>query len=133
MKIVIDTNVWVSALHFTGGKSSPAGALKKAQTTDVIAICDEIEDEIARILIEKFCWNAASVRTRLAELLIGSIKVSISGTLAVCRDPNDDMVLECAVLARAEAIVSGDKDLLVLGAYEGINILTPAEYLSLSV
>jgi predicted nucleic acid-binding protein len=59
------------------------------------------------------------------------LRVEISGALRVCRDPNDDMVLECADLAGAQAIVAGDKDLLTLGSYKQIRILTPLEYLAL--
>ena len=58
------------------------------------------------------------------------IRLGISGTLHVCRDPNDDMVLECAVLSRAKTIISGDKDLLALRTYQEIRIVTPAQYLS---
>ena len=47
----------------------------------------------------------------------------------VCRDPHDDMFLECAALAKADLLVAGDKDLLTLGAYEGTRILTPSAYL----
>jgi predicted nucleic acid-binding protein len=50
----------------------------------------------------------------------------------VCRDPNDDVVLECAVVSGAQAIVTGDKDLLVLDPYDGIRIVTPAEFLALT-
>lgn len=61
---------------------------------------------------------------RIAEL------VTISRRIAVCRDPNDDRVLEVAVNGQAEAIITGDKDLLSLGPYEGIEIIDPARYLS---
>jgi predicted nucleic acid-binding protein len=54
--------------------------------------------------------------------VVGSVK-------NICRDPNDDMVLECAVRAGAKAIVTGDKDLLTLGEYEGIRIVTPRTFL----
>jgi putative PIN family toxin of toxin-antitoxin system len=47
----------------------------------------------------------------------------------VCRDPDDDAILALAVAAHAEMIVTGDKDLLVLGSYAGIPILNPAEAL----
>jgi predicted nucleic acid-binding protein len=48
----------------------------------------------------------------------------------VSRDPDDDAVLACAVSARADLIVSGDKDLRVLGSYRGILILSAAEALA---
>ncbi len=62
--------------------------------------------------------------------LDGSLRVQLSGSLQdVCRDPNDDMVLECALLAGATHIVSGDKDLVSLKVYSGISIVTAREYL----
>lgn len=47
----------------------------------------------------------------------------------MCRDPDDDHVIACALTARADAIVSGDRDLLDLGQYQGIAILTTAQAL----
>lgn len=119
-------------MHFSGKRNAPALALKAAQSNDLIATCAEIEDEIARVLTSKFRWSLSEVRSRLAELLVGSAKVEIEGRLNICRDPSDDMVLECAVLSGAQAIVTGDKDLLTLGTYQGIRIMTPAEYLALN-
>ena len=49
---------------------------------------------------------------------------------AICRDPKDDMLFECAVLANAELIVSGDKDVLQVGEYKGIRAITARQYLS---
>jgi predicted nucleic acid-binding protein len=46
-----------------------------------------------------------------------------------CRDPTDDMFLECAALAKADLLVAGDKDLLIPGMYKGTRIITPSEYL----
>ena len=131
MIVVIDTSVWVSAMHFEKRQGSPVLALERARYQDRIAICDEIAEEIFGVLTEKFGWEPSAVRSRLSYLLVRSTKVSISGTLHVCRDPNDDMILECAMLAGAQAIVAGDKDLLSLRSYKGIQIATPAEYLAL--
>jgi predicted nucleic acid-binding protein len=49
----------------------------------------------------------------------------------VCRDADDDMVLATAVAGQAEVIVSGDADLLTLGAYEGIRILSPRQFVEM--
>jgi putative PIN family toxin of toxin-antitoxin system len=48
----------------------------------------------------------------------------------VCRDPDDDMVLATAVSGGAAAIVTGDDDLLVLGSYQGVQIMSPREFLA---
>jgi len=56
--------------------------------------------------------------------------VELQGVVKICRDPDDDKLLETAVLGRADCIVTGDQDLLILGSYQRIPILTPAEFLS---
>jgi len=94
--------------------------------------CDEIEDEVCRILTEKFGWQPAAVQYRLDFFLTRSVRVTLNGNINVCRDPNDDMVLECAMVSGAQAIVTGDKDLLVLDPYNGIRIVTPMEFLELT-
>jgi putative PIN family toxin of toxin-antitoxin system len=48
--------------------------------------------------------------------------------IEICRDPDDDKFLECAIDARAVHVVSGDKDLLAIGKYEGVEIVTAAEF-----
>jgi putative PIN family toxin of toxin-antitoxin system len=127
--VVIDTNVWISALQFAKGRGAPVLALEKAMSEDVIATCDEIDAEIVRVLTEKFSWEQHRATTALQAIQARGIRVKIRGALKVCRDPNDDMFLECAALAKAHLLVAGDKDLLTLGTYSGTRILTPAEYL----
>jgi len=55
--------------------------------------------------------------------------VSISVPIRVCRDPRDDKFIEAAVHSRANAIITGDLDLLALDPFHGIRILTPATFL----
>ena len=129
MIVVIDTNVWISALQFAKGRGTPTLALEKAMSEDVIATCDEIDAEIVRVLTEKFSWEQHRATSALKTVLARGIRVKIRGTVKVCRDPNDDMFLECAALAKAELLVAGDKDLLILGAYKRTRIVTPAEYM----
>jgi putative PIN family toxin of toxin-antitoxin system len=128
--VVLDTNVWISALQFVQRRGTPTQALEKAMSEDVIASCAEIEAEILRVLIEKFFWEPDRARYALEAVLTRAIRVRLRGTVKECRDPNDDMFLECAVLANADLLIAGDKDLLVIGSYRGTRILTPAEYVS---
>lgn len=130
MIVVLDTNVWISALQFAKRRGTPTRALEKAMSEDVIATCKEIEAEILRVLIDKFLWEADRARLALEMLLARSIRVRLRGMVKECRDPNDNMFLECAVLANADLLVAGDKDLLVLGTYKSVRILSPAEYVS---
>jgi putative PIN family toxin of toxin-antitoxin system len=130
MIVVFDTNIWVSALHFALKRGTPRLAIERAVREGIVAICRPIEDEILRILTEKFGWKAADVDAAVEAVLPFPLQTKISGNLHACHAPNDDMVLECAVLAGAQVIVSGDKDLLVMNSYQGIRIVTPAEFLA---
>jgi uncharacterized protein len=125
--VVVDTNVWISALQFAKHRGTPTLALEKAMSGD--ATCGEISAEIVRPLTEKFSWEQHRATSALQAILARGIRVKIRGTLKVCRDPNDDMFLECAALAKADLLVAGDKDLLILGTYKGTRIVTPSEYL----
>ena len=69
-----------------------------------------------------------SAALRLAELMAAAEIVQIDEQIAVCRDPKDDKFLELAVNGRADVIVSGDADLLTLGPFRGIPVLTPAAF-----
>jgi len=129
MIVVLDTNVWISALQFARQRGTPTRALEKAMVEDTIATCPEIEAEIFRVLTEKFAWEPARVYSAMETVLARSVHVELRGTVKLCRDPHDDIFLECAARARAELLIAGDKDLLVLGSFRSTRIVTPAEYL----
>jgi putative PIN family toxin of toxin-antitoxin system len=125
--VVFDSNLWVSAFRFGG---VPMAALQAAYLRHTIAYCDEIEAEVIRVLKVKFGWSPEDTTRLLNGFLNGGLRVRITGNLkGVCRDEDDDMVVECALVAKAQMIVSGDKDLLSLGMYSGIQIISPAAYL----
>lgn len=126
---MLDTNVWVSALQFGRPNSVP---LQKAVREDVLAFSPEMRVEIHRVLTEKFGWRQDRAATLLDQLLARAINVPLTHTTQVCRDPHDNMFLECAALADADILVAGDKDLLVLGSYAGTRIITPLEYVRLT-
>ena len=67
----------------------------------------------------------------MADLALSAVQVEIPGTLRVCRDPDDDKLLEVAVIGRADCLVTGDQDLLILNPFQGIPILTPAGFLAI--
>ena len=120
-------------MNFRDRRSPPVLALEYARNQATIAICAEIREEIQRILIGNFGWESAVVEYRLGVLFARSVDVAISGTLHACRDPKDDMILECAVASGAACIISGDKDLLALDPFDGIRIVGPAEYLAMNL
>jgi uncharacterized protein len=125
--VVIDTSVWVSALHFGARTGKPWLAIEYATRYHTLATCSELDAEIKRILMERFDWHADLASETMRGYSADAIQVKITGSLHICRDPNDDMILECAVIAGAQMIISGDKDLLVLDGYRGIRIVAPNE------
>ena len=98
--------------------------------TDVLGNLEGVVAEIERVLTTKFGWNAehgaAAVRVLRGFTRLGVAERAI---VAVPDDPDDDCILECAVAAGAHVLVSGDKHLLRLGAFEGVQIVTVAELL----
>ena len=127
MILVFDSSVWVSALHFGG---APLEALDLATGQFQIALCQPILAEIHATLSGKFHWRAAAINEALAEYSNETTMIQVAGAVqGLCRDPKDDMVIECALASGAEVIVTGDKDLLVVGSHDGIRILTPRQFL----
>ena len=125
MIVVLDTNVFQFATH----RGAPRLAVERATNQDVIASCREIDAEILRILTRKFLWEQDRAQNALDAVLSRAIHVELRGTVKQCRDPNDDMFLECADRANADRLISGDKDILVLASYKRTRIVSPADYL----
>lgn len=130
MICVFDSGVWISAFRFGG---TPLRALQTGYLHHRIAVCDQIVAEIHRVLGGKFGWTPRKIEDGLGDYLDEIISIAIPQTLhGVCRDSKDDMVIECAMLAGADYIISGDKDLTSLGSFEGILVLTPRQFLDLN-
>ena len=127
MIVVVDSGVWVSSFQFGG---TPLAALRHAYKRHQIAICDQILLEPHSVLLTKFGWSTSRIESAIADYLDNTIVLATPGRIGrICRDPNDDMVFECAILTQAGVILTGDKDLLAIGEYEGIRILTPRAFL----
>ena len=128
-RVVADTNILVSALQF-GGK--PKQLLDRAADGHVdLAISEAIITETLRVLRDKFHRTPEWLAETLQQLLVVARLVEPTEHLAVVEaDPTDDRILECAVAAVGEVIVSGDSHLLNLESFRGIPILRVAEFLS---
>jgi putative PIN family toxin of toxin-antitoxin system len=128
VRVLLDTNVLVSGLHFRG--SAPRQCLELAIGGRVqLVTSPQLLAELEGVLVDHLSWDAeraAAARGLLEEL---AMVVTPTARPQVCRDPDDDEVLAAAELGRMEAVVTGDKDLLVLEAYAGAPILAPAEFL----
>ena len=130
-RLVLDTNVLVSSALRIG--PTPHRALLKARSEGVFPASEETVSEFQAVLLrEKFdTLIERSLREKIFEEYARiCLLVRISRPIHVCRDPRDDKFLEVAVHGRANAIVTGDFDLLALHPFHGIEILTPADYLA---
>ena len=86
--------------------------------------------EFSEKLYDKFGFSADNVRAAVYDFRRFGQQVEITGNLrVVSSDPDDDMFIECAIVAGASMVVSGDHHLLELGEYQGIRIVTPAAFL----
>jgi putative PIN family toxin of toxin-antitoxin system len=128
VRIVVDTNVLISAAFF-GGR--PLRILGKCITGEhQLAISLDILEEYRRVG-EEFMEKQPGVDfDRFLNLVFANAVVVQSPKLedAICRDPDDDKFIACAVATGAKVIVSGDKDLLSLSEYAGVKILRPNEF-----
>ncbi|MGO9339408.1 MAG: putative toxin-antitoxin system toxin component, PIN family [Terracidiphilus sp.] len=128
-RLVLDTNVLVSAALRNG--SLPHRTLLKARIEARLLASDETLAEFRAVLLrDKFDREVDRVLREglLQEYARLCTLVPIPTPIRACRDPKDDKFLEVAVHGRADAIVTGDEDLLVLHPLRGIAILTPREY-----
>lgn len=132
LAVVFDTNILFSAVGWSG---NPYRCLELARTGVVKGItCRELLDELAEKLHLKLNFSDELVTETLTDLLGFLHLVTIPGKLKfIAADPDDDIVLECAVSGQADYIVSGDRrHLLPIGHYEGIGIVTASEFLTIS-
>jgi uncharacterized protein len=128
MRVVPDTNVLVSAIVF-GGPPGEIMALAAARQLQLI-LSPPLISELRRMLREKFEFSDDALY--LAETLVrrAGIVVEPDRTLVlITEDPEDNRVLEAAAEGKADAIISGDRHLLTLKAYEGIPIMSPRQFL----
>jgi uncharacterized protein len=130
MRVVLDTNILISAIVF-GGK--PKSIFEQAITGDIqLVVSDPILEELQGVLSgKKFRYPVHLVveivqqLASLAEIVSPEEKISV-----IKNDPADNRILECAVAGKVKYIVSGDIDLVSLKSYKKIEILTPDEFLA---
>lgn len=129
MRVVFDTNVLLSGSVW---RAAPFRCLEAARQHSVTGFtCQQILEELTDKLTNKLKLPDEQVTQTLIELLDFLIIVEVKGTLrGVCADPDDDMILECAVIAQATHLVTGDKrHLLPLKSFQGTQIISPADFL----
>ncbi len=134
LRVVVDTNVLVSALIVQPGK--PARILRQLNAFELLT-SEDIMHEVSRVLryprIQKrYRLTEETVTTYLQRLReVSTFVVPHTQISAVSKDPDDDKFLECAIDGNARYIVTGDPHLLDLATYEGIQIVTPNAFLAI--
>jgi uncharacterized protein len=129
VRVVFDTNSYISALVF------PAG---NAETAYVEAIRGRFElytsvailTETAKVLQMKFEWEEERIRQAIQEISQIANVLRPRPTLHILKDEPDNRILECAVVAQAQRIVSGDRHLLSIRRYGDCEIISLADFLA---
>lgn len=130
-KWVLDTNTLISRLLVPHGVA--AKAVDHALALGIPLMSEETLLELSEVLARpKFDrYVSRQDRQHFIRLLGGVARIiPISHRVAACRDPKDDKFLHVALNGEAEAIVTGDADLLVLHPFHGVDILNPATFLT---
>ena len=127
MRIVVDTNVVISGTFFKDNPRRVVEAIIKSEV-DAYAtpeIIDEYQSIVNRIIYrDEGSFDSSGFIRFIADLNL----IEASTKISACRDPEDNKFISCAIDANALYIVSGDKDLLDLKEYEGITMITAADF-----
>jgi len=131
IKVVLDTNVFISAL-LNPGKARNILYLARNNQINIF-ISTNIFEELSRILREKFHWPNWRVRNAIIKVKkISTLIFPISNISLIVKHKADNRILECALEARVNYIISGDKKhILLLKEFKGIKIMSPAEFLEI--
>ncbi len=135
MKAVFDSGILISAFLTKKGISAELLRLARQELFQIY-LCEEIFEEIQRVLLtylhvrEQYSYSNRQV-AMFCQGLKGATNLvaKLPSIKAVLNDPNDDMIVACAIKARVDFIVSRDEDLLGLKKYKGIKIVSPEEFM----
>lgn len=128
-KIVIDTNVFISAILFRGPTSRLVSLWQK-NAVSVLMSSAVLKEYAKALAYPKFKLKKTEIRGVLEQELLPYVyPIKVKRSLhIITEDPSDNKFLELAVTGKADFILSGDKHLLDLKNFRGIKIITPAEF-----
>jgi putative PIN family toxin of toxin-antitoxin system len=131
MKLVLDTNVFISAFYWGGNSQKIIDRIIKG--LDELYVSDKILKEISEVMARpKFKTDRETIIKYIETIEKTCKKIFTEGRIkGICRDKDDDDKLECGIICNADYIITGDNDLLVLEKYETMKITTPREYLTI--
>ena len=128
MKVVIDTNIWIS--YLLGNLLNEIDELIISKKLKII-ISEEMLKELSEVLQRpkfKSIFTYEKIKELFALLENYAMVVYPSKKVSACRDPKDNFLLEAAIAGGAEYIITGDNDLLVLDPFNDIKILNPKDF-----
>ena len=130
MRVVIDTNVLISAIFWTG---KPKQILNKVRREEVTFLTSEfLLEEIRDVLTREnkpFKLSTEEAERIVKEMRNLAVVIKTGSHLSICQDENDNRVLECAIDGNADCIITGDSHLLQLGSFQKIDIMTVSDFL----
>lgn len=135
LRAVLDANVYISALASPTGTPGRLIQAFLRESAFTLVMSPAVAEEASRVLEYpkvKKCLDPAITPATWFEGLLFQADLVTDRTLPqpVCKDPDDDKYLAAALEGRCDFVVSGDRDLLALGAYEGIRIITPRDFMT---
>jgi len=130
-KVVLDTNVLVSALLFKGSLSKMVDLWKAGRIKPVFSQ-DTFQEFKMVLTYPKFALTPKEILILLEEEVLPYFEVVkvIKEVKRTCRDPEDDKFLSCALASGAAFIVTGDDDLLILNQFQTVKIIKPIEFIN---
>ena len=129
MRVVFDTNIFISALAIPGSQAETA-ILRILDGADTLLISKAILDELLSTLAVKFSRDPEALSQVAVMLTEMAEVVKPKNTVEVFKDDPDNRVLECAEAGHADFIVTGDKEMLQLKQYQGIRLISLRDYLA---
>lgn len=127
MKIVIDTNVVASAIFF-GGRPRQLLEMLLNKELESFVTQEIIEEYKETVDYLKNKYSSKPLQIPLTHIISACQLIESNTVVKVCRDPDDDKFISCAIDAKCVYIVSGDKDLLTVKEYKDTEIITVAEF-----
>lgn len=126
MRILFDTNIWLAAFLTHG---TCAELLEYCLEAHVLLCCPSILKELEEKLLHKFRFPKVRIKEILNFIQTNSLKIEAKPLSSpVCRDPEDDPILAAAMEGKADCLITGDEDLLILKRFKGIPILKPNQF-----
>lgn len=129
-RVVLDTNVLVSALLFKGALSRLVELWRKGKMIPVIS--RETFEELTTVLqYPKFSLSKDEIKSVVEHEILPYFEIIevVKAVKGVCRDPGDDKFVSCALSASVDCIVSGDKDFCDVRQYKTVKIISASDFL----